>query len=254
MLRDLTGSDWQEILRIPPDRLPQVAVLRGTRNLRHWCAKYEELLSDVVHVGSPNGILDDILLGRLERTDVAYASVYGPAMASEVAHVFASMGVRLILQTGCCGAWGPGVRAGDIFVARRAGCGDGASRYYTPEQREVSAGADVVDVVASGLPSELSLHVGGLYTTAALFAEGREEVAAWAAEGWEAVDLETATTLSVAQSFGVRAASLLYVFDNPMTEGDLVLSSEEKNHRREIGNAAMMDATLRVVASLDTLA
>lgn len=69
----------------------------------------------------------------------------------------------------------------------------------------------------------------------------------WAASGWDAVDMETATTFAVAEHFEMDSASLLYVFDNPLQHGDIVLNERKKDERRRHGNAAMADWTFRVV-------
>ncbi len=248
MLRELSGRDWQAMLEIPDERVPDAVILRGTRNLKHYYAQYEERFEDVMHVGSPNGIIDDLLIGRFQGAHVAYASVYGSPMASELAHLFASMGTRLILQTGCCGAWADGIRAGDIFVADRAHFGEGASRYYLPDKTESAATVNITPWVEDGLDETLSTHRGGIYTTAALFAESRAEIDEWHQDGWDAVDMETATTFAVAEHFGVPVASLLFVFDNPKADGDIVQSDEEKDRQRQRGNAAMIEATFRVVS------
>ena len=165
-------------------------------------------------------------------------------MASEVTHLFGALGTRFVLQTGCCGAWADGIQAGDLFIPTRAFCGEGAAQYYVGNKQSVSATVDVNDLSAD---PDLSVFRGGIYTTAALFAEGIEEINQWADAGWDAVDMETATTFAVAQHFDMDAASILYIFDNPRLHGDIVLNEHEKDERRKRGRLAMMDWTFRVV-------
>lgn len=130
MLRELSKNDWQQILGIPDERVPQILILRGTRNLKTQYNLYRQRFSDVMEVGSPNGLIEDLLIGEYSGGQVAYASVYGSAMASEVTHVFGVLGTKLVIQTGCCGAWSRGIRAGDLFVPTKAFCGEGAAQYY----------------------------------------------------------------------------------------------------------------------------
>ncbi len=40
MLRDFTKADWLSMLAIPEDRVPQVLLLRGTRNLKGQYLSY----------------------------------------------------------------------------------------------------------------------------------------------------------------------------------------------------------------------
>ena len=245
MLGDLTRSDWQGLLGIPVDRLPRVAVLRGTRNLARNYDRYRAHFDNVTDVGSPNGLLEHICIGEHAGVPVGYASVYGGAMASEVAHVLCVLGAELVLQTGCCGAWADGMQAGDLFLPTHAACGEGAAQYYVPGAEHVRATHPVA--IPDDLLGDLRTFEGGIYTTAALFAESTEDIDRWAAAGWQAVDMETATTFAVAEHFGVPAAALLFAFDNPRTEGDIVHNEAVKDARRARGDEAMIASTFRVI-------
>src|SRR5215203_6097964 len=104
MLRDLTKADWLAILGIPAERVPHTLILRGTRNFKIYYDLYRVHFTDVLDIGSPNGVLEDFFIGDLGGRPVAYASVYGAPMASEIVHVCGVLGARLVVQTGNCGA------------------------------------------------------------------------------------------------------------------------------------------------------
>jgi len=112
MLKDLTREDWLGFLNLHEERVPSVLVLRGTRNLRTNYDKYRAYFEDVVEVGSPNALFEDVFIGCRGGIDVGYASIYGAPMASEITHVFAVLGTKLVIQTGVCGALGDGIEAG----------------------------------------------------------------------------------------------------------------------------------------------
>jgi len=246
VLRNLTKSDWQRLFDIPNDRIPEVLILRGTRNLRRQSEIYHRFFEDIVEVGSPNGLIEEVFIGRLAGANVAYASVYGSAMASEITHVFAVLGTKLVLQTGCCGAWADGVQPGDLFIPTRAFCGEGAAQYYVGSKPIVEPTLNVVPWIDQGQLQGLSLFTGSIYTTAALFAEGTTELEQWANQGWEAVDMETATTFAVAEHFGIHSASVLFVFDDPRG-GEIVLNEADKDERRQRGNTGMTAATFSII-------
>ncbi len=249
VLKELTRDDWLAFLAIPEDLVPGVLLLRGTRNLKLNYEKHKAHFSDVLEVGSPNGIFEDVLIGRFQGDLVGYASVYGDAMASEITHVFGAMGTRLVVQTGCCGALAEGIFPGDIVCATRAHCGEGAACYYLPGKDEVEASPDLVAAVECVGAGSIGLHKGPIWTTSALLAEGRAEVAAWGDAGYLAVDMESAATFAVAEHFEMRRLSLLFAFDNPRAGEHIMLTGAAKAERRARGERAMVDLALSLAVS-----
>jgi purine-nucleoside phosphorylase len=247
VLRELTRRDWLSLLGLAAHHVPGALLLRGTRNLKVNYEKHRRHFTDVIEVGSPNGIFEDVLIGSVSGRRVGYASVYGDAMASEVTHVFGVLGTRLVIQMGCCGALAEGLLAGDLVCATSAHCGEGAAQYYLPGREEVEASPDLVSSLAS--VSGLSLRKGPVWTTSALLAEGRAEVEAWADAGYLAADMETATTFAVAESFGMRRLSLLFVFDSPRAGEHIMLTDDAKGARRARGERAMVDLALSIIAA-----
>jgi uridine phosphorylase len=235
MLKELTRDDWLGFLNLDPHRIPYSLILRGTRNLRTRYAAYLAHFDDAVEIGSPNGLFEDLFIGRRAGVEVAYASVYGPAMASEIAHVFGALGTRLVIQTGVCGGLADGMNAGDLVIPRSAGCGDGASHCYLPGRTAIDATGSLVDRLMTVNGDGVARHDGPIWTTAALLAEGDAEIGAWHAAGYAAVDLETAATFAVAEHFGMARVSILTVFDNPRHGAHLALTETEKRAARDLG-------------------
>ena len=247
MLKELTRADWLSILNLPKRRVPLVLLLRGTRNLRHWYRAAQEHFTNVLELGTPNGILDDLFVADIGPYPVAYASVYGAPMASEVVHVFGVLGTRLVIQIGNCGALADELTVGDLFSASEACCGDGASHYYAPGEARVSASLDPRQWISGERSRNVALRRGCIYTTAALLAEGSDDLEAWHRAGCAAVDLETAATFAVARHFGMDRTSLVYVFDNPRRREHILLDDAEKAERRRRGNARMMELVLDLI-------
>jgi len=247
MLKDLTREDWLSILNIPAERIPTALVLRGTRNLKSQYQAYLQYFTNILEIGTPNGILEDVFIGDLDNYPVAYASVYGAPMASEVAHVFGVLGTRLVIQTGCCGALADGIEAGDLFIATEAFRGEGASQYYRPGGKIISASFDLQAWLPPKYLEETKFHTGRIYTTSALLAEGMEEVEAWFEAGFSAVDMETAATFAVARYFGMDRASILFAFDNPRQKEHILLNDAEKDRLRYSGNQQMIKTVIAVL-------
>lgn len=243
MLKELKRYDWLSILGIPIDRIPIVFVLRGTRNLKTQYRSHRKYFTNILEIGTPNGILEDVFISDLGGHSVGYASVYGAPMASEVVHVFGILGTRLMIQTGCCGALADLIAAGDLFIATEAFCDEGASQYYLPSKRTVTASLNLRELVAEGE----NFHTGYIYTTSALFAEGMEEVDAWFRAGYSAVDMETTAIFAVAQYFGMDRASILYAFDNPRQKEHILLNDAANDEHRKIGNRRMIEIALETI-------
>jgi ribosomal protein S18 acetylase RimI-like enzyme/purine-nucleoside phosphorylase len=244
MLKDLGKTDWLGILNLPESRIPAVLLVRGTRNFR---SKYRAMLpyfDNVLEAGTPNGILEDVLIGDVAGRPVGFACVYGASMASEVVHLFGVLGTRAVIQIGNCGALADDFGAGDLFVADRAYCGEGAARYYKSDGEWVAASANLLRsrTLSPLCPGEC--RAGAIYTTAALFAEGQADVERWFREGFAAVDLETAAVYAVAEHFGMDRVSILYGFDNPRRREHLLLSDKEKDLRRSAANDRMRQLAL----------
>jgi purine-nucleoside phosphorylase/ribosomal protein S18 acetylase RimI-like enzyme len=250
MLKELTKADWLSILGLPESRVPAALVLRGTRNFRSQYRAMRPRFEDVLDLGTPNGILEDVLVGDVRGCPVGFACVYGAAMASEVVHLFGVLGTRAVIQIGNCGALADDLGAGDLFLAERAYCGEGAARYYRPGEDWVTASASLLRAGALAALGPGAARAGAIYTTAALFAEGSEDLERWARDGFAAVDLETAATYAVAEHFGMERLAVLYGFDNPRRREHLLLSDAAKDERRAAANARVKQLALDLAVEI----
>lgn len=247
MLRELDKSDWLSILRIPENFIPKVLILRGTRNLKTQYEKHKKFFQNILEVGSPNGVLEDVFIGEVKKNIIGYASVYGAPMASEVTHVFGVLGSSLVIQVGCCGAIGDGIVAGDLVCATKAYRGEGASQYYFKETEHIDASSDMVDrIKCEKLNENIKIHLGPIFTTSALFAEGRTEIESWYSKKYIAVDMETAATFAVAKHFQMKRLSILFAFDNPREGCHILLEEAEKDNRRNCGENEMINIALKM--------
>jgi uridine phosphorylase len=84
-------------------------------------------------------------------------------------------------------------------------------------------------------------HVGPVWTTAALLAEGEDELTAWRDAGHIAVDMETATVFGVAEWLGMRRVSVLSVFDNPLAGNHIARTAHDLTETRAAGERAADD-------------
>lgn len=168
-------------------------------------------------------------------------------MASEVTHVFGVLGTSLVIQTGCCGALGDGIVAGDLVCPTTTYRGEGASQYYLKDTEHVAALTDMVGrIECKKLGGNIQIHKGPIFTTSALFAEGKIEIESWYRNGYIAVDMETAAILAVAEHFRMKRFSILFAFDNPREGSHILLKESKKNERRNCGESEMIKLALKI--------
>jgi uridine phosphorylase len=202
-------------------------------------------------VGAPNGIIEHVLIGNLAGRPVAFACVYGSPMASEIVHIFGSLGTRAVIQTGNCGGLADELSAGDIFVPAEAYCGEGAAQYYKSNGQRAAAFPELASLESFARHGVENFQTGRIYTTAALLAEGEADIERWYQQGFAAVDMETATSFAVAEYFGMDRIAVLYVFDNPRRREHILLTDVEKDAKRERANQAARELAFALALEFD---
>ena len=233
---------WLTLLGLAPHEVPELLVLEGT----WWRQKALDTrlphLTGVRELGMP-----DLWHGWLGGVPVAYCPAYGAPRAIEPVHALAVCGTPVIVQVGSCGGLQPGVRTGDVVLAEHGFIGEGASQYYGGYGSS-PADADLVDRAAALLASRgLTAHRGSTLSTSALLQQPDELVAAWSAAGHLGVDMETSAVLSVAAHFGVRAASLLFVWDELPGRSWTDMFTPDEQAAQARANSAVFDVALKLV-------
>jgi uridine phosphorylase len=221
--------DREELLAwlgLTADEVPAALVLEGSWWQRERNERRLALLERSRELGFP-----ELHLGWYRGVPVLYSCVYGAPRAVEPVHVFSSLGSRLVVMIGSCGALQPHVRTGDIIVPTRARIGEGASQYYggadwsAPDERWVAEAATRFEALG------LTVHCGPLLTTSALFAQPEDRVAQWRKAGYLGVDMETSAVFTAARALGMEAVSAVFAWDE-LYRGRSFLSPFDEDERR----------------------
>jgi DeoD family purine-nucleoside phosphorylase len=133
----------------------------------------------------------------------------GPS-AAIVMEELCDLGLRCAIRVGTCGALAEGLRLGDLLVADEALAIDGTSRALGAGERVAADGGLVAALRAAAGDG---VRTGAVATCDLFYEREAARVAAWAAAGALAVEMEAATILRVAELRGARAACLLAVTD-----------------------------------------
>lgn len=222
---EVTKNEWLTGLQITEDEIPDCVIVEGSwwrEERQAWRLDY---LEDVRELGFP-----DLFLGQWKDKKVAFCMAYGAPRAVEVTYLFSLLGSKLAIQIGTCGGLQPDLRPGEIVVPDQVLGIDGVAHLFGSGST-TSATPSLVEQASSALRARgQTVHVGKHVTFSSLFAESVEMMQTWHADGYLAVDMETATTLSVAEHFNRSAVSLLVVWDeltrgrrfmDPMSSDDL---------------------------------
>lgn len=216
---DVTAAEWLAACGLVERDVPDCVIVEGSwwrAQRQAWRLGY---LDDVRELDVP-----DIFWGRWRDKKVAFCMAYGAPRAGEVIHLFGVLGTKLAIQIGTCGGLQEHLRPGDIILPMEVKGEDGVAHLYGTGQTTAPTGT-WVDAAKPLLAREgRGVHVGRHVTFSSLFAETVEMYEAWHADGLLSVDMETATTLSVAARFRMEALSMLVVWDE-LTRGRRFLDS-----------------------------
>lgn len=211
---DVTESEWRSGLGLEPGETPDCVIVEGSwwrEERQKWRLGY---LTDVRELGFP-----DVYLGKHGDRTIAFCMAYGAPRAVEVITIFAALGARLAVQIGTCGGLQPELQPGDVIIPDVVGCEDGVAHLYGADPSTATATPSLIDQAKRLLESRRrTVRVGSHVTFSSLFAESPAMLEEWHNAGLLSVDMETATTLSVAEQYGCDAVSLLVVWDE-LTRG-----------------------------------
>lgn len=205
---DYSGEIWREALGIPRGREPAALILEGTWWRETATGNRLSKLSDVRELAFP-----DMFAGSWNDVDVVYCCAYGAARAVEPAHIFAQLGTPLLIQIGTCGTLDPQASSGKVILPESCAARDGVSQHYGAGQT-VRMDAHWLEraerhLNGHAVETQRAYHL----TWPSLFAQSDDMCDGWAAEGLLSIDMETSTVAAVADYFGVKAVSMLTVWD-----------------------------------------
>jgi purine-nucleoside phosphorylase len=132
--------------------------------------------------------------------------------------VMCNAGIKNIIRIGTCGAMDENIKIGDLVVVDEVIRGDGVTPYYVDNNFQTLADEKITGTLYDVAKTMgVNIHRGIVWTTDALLRETREIVEAKRREGAVAVDMVSSALLTIAQTYQVKAGSILAVSDNVIT-------------------------------------
>lgn len=210
----MTGKDLTQMVQLRPQDVGKYAIVPGPKDrLDVLLKKIENPVKNFsfmeynMYTGMFNGIKITAMNGGRFSTDTAIT-----------AEVMCNAQIQNIIRIGTAGSLDEDIKVGDLFVVDDVIRGDGVTPYYVDKDFKTVADKKIADTmyeIAKGMG--LNVHRGTAWTTDALLRETREIVEAKRKEGARAVDMVSSTLLTIAQTYKIKAGSILAISDNVIT-------------------------------------
>jgi uridine phosphorylase len=210
----MTGKDLTQMVQLRPQDVGKYAIVPGPKDrLDVLLKKIENPMKNFsfmeynMYTGIFNGIKITAMNGGRFSTDTAIT-----------AEVMCNAEIQNIIRIGTAGALDENIKVGDLFIVDEVIRGDGVTPYYVDKSFKTVADKKISDTlyeIAKGMG--LSVHRGVAWTTDALLKETRDIVEAKRKEGAKVVDMVSSALLTIAQTYKVKAGSILAVSDNVIT-------------------------------------
>lgn len=210
----LTGRDLVEMVQLRPQDVGKYAIVPGPKDRVEVLIKKLEnptknfsFMEYTMYTGTFQGIKITTINGGRFSTDTSITT-----------EVMCNAKIENIIRIGTCGALDENIKIGDLVVVDKVIRGDGVTPYYVDKNFQTLADkktADTLYAVAKSMG--VNIYRGIAWTTDALLRETRGIVEAKRKEGAIAVDMVSSTLLTIAQTYNVKAGSILAVSDNVIT-------------------------------------
>ena len=216
MVKDvhLTGKDLTEMVQLRPQDVGKYAIVPGPKDRLEVLLKKIEnpvrnfsFMEYSMYTGMFEGIKITAINGGRFSTDTSITT-----------EVMCNAKIENIIRVGTAGSLDENIKVGDLFVVDEVIRGDGVTPYYVNKDFKTVADKKIADTLYEiGKGMGLNIHRGRAWTTDALLRETREIVEAKRKEGARAVDMVSSTLLTIAQTYNIKAGSILAVSDNVVT-------------------------------------
>ena len=210
----LTGKDLTHMVQLRPQDVGKYAIVPGPRDrLDVLLKKFDNPVKNFtfmeysMYTGMFEGIRLTAINGGRFSTDTSITT-----------EVMCNAQIKNIIRVGTAGSLDENIKVGDIFVVDEVIRGDGVTPYYVDKDFKTLADKRIADTlyeVAKGMG--VNVYRGKAWTTDALLRETREIVEEKRKEGALVVDMVSSTLLTIAQTYNIKAGSILAVSDNVVT-------------------------------------
>jgi purine-nucleoside phosphorylase len=200
-------------LQFRPGDFADTAIISGQPHRAKMCA---EMMKDSVKNFTFLGYTFWTGTYKGKRITVGNGGFFAPDSAF-VTEILCTGGIKQLIRVGSCGGLKEDIGIGDYVVVNSWQRGDGVSTYYVDDKFVPQPDKALTDKIVATFKSVGNSHVGGCWSTDAIFRETKEIVNGYIKKGSIAVDMVTNPFIMVANLFKVPAAAVMVASDNLIT-------------------------------------
>ncbi len=241
MQRDvhMSAKALLETLQFRPGDFADTAIISGQPHRAKMCA---EMMKDTVKNFTFLGYTFWTGNYKGKRITVGNGGFFAPDSAF-VTEMLCAGGIKELIRVGSCGGLKQDIQIGDFVVVNSLQRGDGASTYYVDDKFTPQVDRSLTEKLVGVFKTVGSTHVGGCWSTDAIFRETKEIVNGYIKKGSICVDMVTNPFVTVANLYKVKAAAVMVASDNLLT-GELGFA----DFRFFDGETKMVQAVFDMVA------
>lgn len=237
MYKSYTASDYLKFLKLPSDYKVDGFIDYGASfNKTYTLDQFEEALRKLnveYRISKPESeILFSISEIKIDNKLFWFTNAYGGAELSELLHLACLFGSKKNIHLGCCGGLNTEANGLDLIIPEWSyDLGSSAKKYQPDANCQYDSDKELSDKLAKCLSGGHKISRGPIITCQATLAETWEDVKEWSKQGYDGVEMESATVFAVSNYFKVPAAAIVFISDNLIKE-ETIMSPDFENNQR----------------------
>jgi purine-nucleoside phosphorylase len=200
-------------LQFRPGDFADTAIISGQPHRAKMCA---EMMKDSIKNFTFLGYTFWTGTYKGKRITVGNGGFFAPDSAF-VTEILCAGGIKQLIRVGSCGGLKEDISIGDYVIVNSCQRGDGVSNYYVADNFVPVPDKPLTDKLAATFKAVGNTHVGGCWSTDAIFRETKEIVNAYIEKGSISVDMVTNPFIMIANLFKAQAAAVMVTSDNLIT-------------------------------------
>jgi purine-nucleoside phosphorylase len=241
--RELTKEDFLKDFGMTEELIPEFLIIEGWYNFNKKLEERKNFFDKIMFESKE----DFCFIGEKDGIKIGYCCAYGPTLSGEIVHQFAIFGSKII-QIGCYGGLQKNMEIGDFLIASEAKSLDGVSNFYQKDTEYIKPSKKLADFVEKEIKNKkIPYFKEKLISTPTMLGESAEIISNWSKQGFFGVDMESASTIAIANYFNVESVSILYLFDLIIQEQTIMDKSRNDQKIRVLRDKQIMNIVLNVI-------